>query len=1255
MWRTFQSTTRRRALSTDKRAGIRAEPLERRTLFAAGDLDPAFGGGDGIALSGFGGNEVAYDVALLANGKIVVGATGGVVRFNADGSLDRSFGGDGRAETPGTVNGDVTSVAVQADGRVIAGTSGGIYRFNNDGTLDTSFGGGDGVATPGTSGDVVVLPDGRIVTGGALSARGFDANGNLDPNFGRGGSNGPGVVSAGNLAPNGNNSSFGNGAIAVDAEGRIVSAGMVDTTYNFMDGSFAALAVARFTPDGLVDSTFAPGGDNTGPGVIELDSTVGHQQSARDVAIGPDGRIVVLGRDNPESQERYGRDYVRILGASEPVSIDSAAFNQILDGTDYGHLPTSITVGPDGKLLYVGAANAGTEETPRYAFGVARFNRNGSADTTFAGDGVAVTPIGSAASARAAVVQPDGKIVVVGGAAGDIAVVRYLGGITSDGDDQVAEAYRVALPWRPLIGRAIDSPADVDVFRVEVPAAGRRIGFDVDRPTGGALDAFLAVFNAGGARLASNDNGIAPGESAGASAGDPYLEYTFPAAGTYYVAVSSAGNTAYSVNTGAGDAAGSTTGGYSLTLTDRTPRNVGDYDFSFGVDGRGQSLLPSVTGNGEGTIALHPDGTFVAANAVTNIRDPRYDITNDDLSSVRYNADGLVDGSFGPYEQGIGQPVGNTEEYDEWGELAVAQPGGRTVVIGRQRYFLDDDGEEGYSRPIFVVRYGPTGSLDTGADGWAGSAFQLGDSGASDEATAAAVQGDGKILIAGTGAFETDPDFPPVPLRSDFWVARLLPNGSMDTSFGGDGIVIFDFDGHGGTPSAVAALPGGKVLVTGTAGAEDGGDFAAARLNPDGSLDTSFGGGDGRVTTDFNVPGARASGNALALLPGGKFAIAGGIFGDTSTSVALARYNADGSLDTTFGTRGVVVTPSEHGGAGAALGDDAGRILVGTSGQLSRYTAAGAIDRTFGANGFADSPVSGIRQIFPLPGGNWLVSGYGGRARHLGAAGPAEQPSGPVAYEAEAATARVGAVVASNHPGYTGSGFVDFANASGDYVEWTINVPSAGTYALDFRYANGSSAARPLELRVNGVASPTRVAFGPTGSWATWRTATATATLSAGSNTIRITAVGSNGANVDSLTVRPAGTQPQTQTLQAEAATLSGPVVQKTHTGYTGSGYADFGSSAGEFIDWAFDAPSAGEYDLTFRYANGGTSNRPLDLSVNGQRTGSVAFAPTGSWTTWRTVTARVTLAAGRNRVRLTAVGSSGANLDSMSVAPAAT
>src|SRR5688500_14309655 len=72
----------RRACGGAACAAITPEPLERRALLSAGDLDPTFGGGDGITLTGFGGTEVAYDVALLPGGKIVVGATGGVVRYN---------------------------------------------------------------------------------------------------------------------------------------------------------------------------------------------------------------------------------------------------------------------------------------------------------------------------------------------------------------------------------------------------------------------------------------------------------------------------------------------------------------------------------------------------------------------------------------------------------------------------------------------------------------------------------------------------------------------------------------------------------------------------------------------------------------------------------------------------------------------------------------------------------------------------------------------------------------------------------------------------------------------------------------------------------------------------------------------------------------------------------------------------------------------------------------------------------------------
>ena len=97
-------------------------------------------------------------------------------------------------------------------------------------------------------------------------------------------------------------------------------------------------------------------------------------------------------------------------------------------------------------------------------------------------------------------------------------------------------------------------------------------------------------------------------------------------------------------------------------------------------------------------------------------------------------------------------------------------------------------------------------------------------------------------------------------------------------------------------------------------------------------------------------------------------------------------------------------------------------------------------------------------------------------------------------YQAESATV-AGAKAASNHAGYTGTGFVDYVNTAGDYVEWSFDLSSGGTYVLDFRYANGSSSDRPLELAANGQIVQARLPFPPTGSWDAWNTSSATVTL----------------------------------------------------------------------------------------------------------------------------------------------------------------
>ncbi|MER6950629.1 CBM35 domain-containing protein, partial [Nonomuraea sp. NPDC000554] len=128
--------------------------------------------------------------------------------------------------------------------------------------------------------------------------------------------------------------------------------------------------------------------------------------------------------------------------------------------------------------------------------------------------------------------------------------------------------------------------------------------------------------------------------------------------------------------------------------------------------------------------------------------------------------------------------------------------------------------------------------------------------------------------------------------------------------------------------------------------------------------------------------------------------------------------------------------------------------------------------------------------------------------------------SGPAIYQAEDATISQG-VVESNHAGFTGTGFVNYDNVTGSYVEWTVNAAAAGPANVELRFSNGTTTNRPMSVAVNGTAVVTRD-FPSTSTWDTWQTATVTADLAQGVNKIRATATTVNGGpNVDRLAVIP--------------------------------------------------------------------------------------------------------------------------------------
>jgi uncharacterized delta-60 repeat protein len=228
-----------------------------------------------------------------------------------------------------------------------------------------------------------------------------------------------------------------------------------------------------------------------------------------------------------------------------------------------------------------------------------------------------------------------------------------------------------------------------------------------------------------------------------------------------------------------------------------------------------------------------------------------------------------------------------------------------------------------------LSRYNANGSLDPafGSGGKVRTDFGT----LWDGASAVAIQADGKIVVAGSRN------------ALDFALARYSPDGSLDSSFGGSGKVVTDLQSadwaHG-----VAIQPDGKIVAVGT----QGGRFAVVRYNPNGSLDTSFG-GVGYVIT--SITGGYDWAASILIQPDGKIVAAG--YGNAGSPVenpglALARYNPDGSTDASFGVAGKVYT-RDPGASNVATQADGKLVVAG--GIVSRYDANGRLDPSFGSHG----------------------------------------------------------------------------------------------------------------------------------------------------------------------------------------------------------------------------------------------------------------------------------------------------------------
>ncbi|HET9447064.1 MAG TPA: Calx-beta domain-containing protein, partial [Steroidobacteraceae bacterium] len=318
-----------------------------------------------------------------------------------------------------------------------------------------------------------------------------------------------------------------------------------------------------------------------------------------------------------------------------------------------------------------------------------------------------------------------------------------------------------------------------------------------------------------------------------------------------------------------------------------------------GLEGSGLVIEERTTGvrvtpteNGEFAFVYRfPQGTPYSVRIATHPTDPLQtcavnnangvigdsDVRNVDVVCFTQPPSGSLDVRFGS--------DGRVTEGLPAGADAIALQGdGKIVALGGNR----------------LARYNDDGSVDT-AFGTAGQ-VAVSFSGIQDEAVDVALQGDGKIIVIGVsrpGGINT---------RDDFAIARFNADGTLDSGFGTGGKAYVDFFGGHDEATAAIVQPDGAILVIGYAAIDVGGsefDFAVVRLTAAGVLDTTFD-SDGRTTAD--VAGELDQAHAVALQSNGAIVLAGAVRPDRSDpdDVGLARFTANGALDTTFGSGGTV-------------------------------------------------------------------------------------------------------------------------------------------------------------------------------------------------------------------------------------------------------------------------------------------------------------------------------------------------------------
>lgn len=792
-----------------------------------------------------GASDSAQSAAVQGDGKIVVVGSSedstpvdiSVQRYNADGSLDTSFGDGGVVVT------DVNSgsydyadaVVIQGDGKIIAvgrSASSGVtkfalVRYNTDGSLDTSFG-GTGKVLAGIDGvtveamDVAIQADGKIVTVGKAFSGGtdfvvfrFNIDGSLDSSFG-----GTGKV----RTDTGSNDSAR--SVAIQSDGKIVVGGF---------SSFSGtndFAVFRYNTDGSLDNTFGSAGmafvNIGGAATLDIGDSLGLQS---------DGKIVMTGW--------------QLIGVTIYLAVVRLDANGALDTTygTSGKVTLNITaaywdqgvdlvVQADDKVVVASSTYVGG-----YEFVTLRFNTNGTLDTSFGGTGKVVTGFagGSRDCGYGMTLDANQKVITVGSTdlsgSSDFAVLRQntdgsldtgfgtngksYGGVASYSHSSDVVSAMVLQNNGKLIVAGSSYEASSQDFAL--------IRYNID----GSLD---SSFGSSGKVITDLDGGS--------------HDYPFAVAVQRDGKILVAGYSSGSDNT------------FALVRYDAN----GSLDATFGTAGIVKTHFGAGSEDYGYAMTLQADGKILVAGT-TDVN------SSNDVALVRYLSNGSLDSSFGTGGKAITDVSSGSNEAVS---KVVLQSDGKILVSGASN--------AGGSRDFMVIRYTSAGALDS-SFGASGIALIDIDSNYDDTVIDLKVQNDGKLILAGNHS---------AAASDEIVLVRLASNGTLDTSFGTSGKVIFGFAGD--TSDYVGGLilkSDGQIYVGGYTNPSGLYDFALLGFNSDGTLNTSFGSGVGWVVTDLSSSSSDKI-YAMALHTNGSLFVAG----QTSylqEDFAVIKYNSDGS------------------------------------------------------------------------------------------------------------------------------------------------------------------------------------------------------------------------------------------------------------------------------------------------------------------------------------------------------------------------